>query len=87
MKLLKDLDKYHPNLIANLSKEAYEVHSIKKSIYNDLFKLINGKEITLKKIRKYIENKIIKCKKTLKEAKSDYDINHLKLSIEILEDI
>ena len=81
-KIFKMKDKYHPNLIANLSKEAYDLYLIRNSIYDQLLELLNEKDIDIGKINDFITEKIEKSEKRLKEAKNGMEAETIKITIE-----
>ncbi|MFX1316259.1 MAG: hypothetical protein ACFE9T_10375 [Promethearchaeota archaeon] len=87
MKIFSELERYHPNLVANLSKEMHEKYIIKKAIYDDLLELLDDIQITEIKVKEYIRNKIEINKKLLKTEKSEDQLKALKLKIELLEDL
>lgn len=85
-KIFKIKDMYHPNLIANLSKEANDIYLARKSICEDLSKLLDEKDINFGKVKDYIKDQIKKNKKQLKQAQSDIDMNFIKTTIKEWEE-
>ena len=81
-KIFKMKDKYHPNLIANLSKEAYDLYLIRNSIYDQLLELLNEKDIDIGKVNNFIKKKIKKSEKRVKEAKNGKEAETIRISIE-----
>jgi len=81
-KIFKMKEMYHPNLIANLSKEAYDLYLIRKSIYDQLLALLDEKDIDIGKITEYIKKKIEQSEKKLKETKNGNEAETLKITIE-----
>ncbi|MFX1587578.1 MAG: hypothetical protein ACFFC1_05440 [Promethearchaeota archaeon] len=81
-KIFKIKNINHPSLIANLSKEAYDIYLIRDSICNQLLELLKEKEIDISKVNNFIENKIKESKKKLKEAESEIEVETIKLTIE-----
>ena len=77
---------YHPNLIVNLSKEAYDLYSVRMSICNQLLEQINKKGITLKKIEDFIRDKVKNIRKGLKYAKNTMESELIKLAIKEWEE-
>jgi len=68
-KIFKIEKMYHPDLIANLSKEMYDLYLIRNSICNQLLELLKEKDIDIDKVHDFIKEKIKNSKKRLKEAK------------------
>ncbi|MFX1329712.1 MAG: hypothetical protein ACFE91_16405 [Promethearchaeota archaeon] len=81
-KIFKIKNINHPSLIANLSKEAYDIYLIRDSICNQLLELLKEKDIDISKVNNFIENKIKESKKKLKEAESEIEVETIKLTIE-----
>ena len=73
---------YHPNLIANLSKEAYDLYLIRNSICNQLLELLKEKDIAIDKVQYLIREKIQNGKNRLKEAKNGIEAESIKATIE-----
>ena len=84
--IFKKNELYHPNLIANLSEEGYEIYLMRKDIYSKLLKSLDEKDIDKKKFENYIKNEIDIIKNKLKGAKSEQEIKMLKLSMEEYEE-
>ena len=81
-KIFKFKQIYHPNLIANLSKEAYDVYLIRNSIDDQILEELNKKERSIHKIKEFITSKISEIESKLKDTSESYEINLLKLSID-----
>ena len=81
-KIFKMKEMYHPNLIANLSKEAYDLYLIRKSIYDQLLALLDEKDIDIDKINDFIKKKIKESKKKLNDAKNGEEADAIKIIIE-----
>ena len=86
-KALEKVSKYNPNLIANLSKQAYDLYLIRKNICEEIFPIVTTPEITLNEVRKYIQNKINEIQNLLDKTKSAEDKELLNLRIEELGDL
>jgi len=84
-KIFKIKEMYHPNLIKNLSKEAYDLYLIRKSACNELLKLTSENDIKYSKIVEYIRNKIEKNKERLKNASDQLELTLIQLTIEVWE--
>ncbi|MFW9948237.1 MAG: hypothetical protein ACFFDX_15535, partial [Candidatus Odinarchaeota archaeon] len=67
-KIFKIKNMYHPSLIANLSKEAYDLYLIRDSICSQLLELLKEKDINIAKLNNFIKSKIGESKKKLKET-------------------
>ncbi len=85
-KIFKIKEMYHLNLIKNLSKEAYDLYLIKKSVCNELLELTSEKDIKYSKIVEYIKNKIEKNKERLKNASEQVELTLIQLTIEVWEE-
>lgn len=81
-KIFKFKSMYHPNLIANLSKEAYDLYVIRNSIGNQLLEELSKNERSVQKIKKFITNKIGEIEMKLKKATDISEIDFLKLSLD-----
>jgi hypothetical protein len=81
-KIFKMKNRYHPNLIANLSKEAYDLYLIRNSICDQLLELLKERDIDISKVNDFIKEKIEKNKKKLKEAKNGEEADIIKITIE-----
>jgi len=81
-KIFKIKNMYHPSLIANLSKEAYDLYLIRDSICNQLLELLKEKDIDISKVNAFINNKIKESTKKLKEAENEIEVETIKLTIE-----
>ncbi len=85
-KIFKIKDMYHPRLIANLSKEANDIYLARKSICEDLLKVIDEKDINFSRVKDYIKDQIKKNKKQLKLAQDDIDTSFIKTTIKEWEE-
>ncbi len=81
-KIFKRKSMYHPNLVANLSKEAYDIYIIRKSTREDLLRFMEDKDIDANKVLDFINDQIKKCNSQLKEAQKDIDIKSIKTKID-----
>ncbi len=81
-KIFKIKNMYHPNLIANLSKEAYDLYLMRMSICDQLLKVLNEKDMDFDKIKDYIKEQIAKSKERLSKVKDKIEIDSLKVLIE-----
>jgi len=86
-KALEKVSKYNPNLIANLSKQAYDLYIIRKNICEEIFPIVTTPEITLSKVKEYIQNKINETQNLLEKTKLVEDKELLNLRIEELKDL
>ena len=86
-KALNKISNYNPNLIANLSKQAYDLYLIRKNICEEIFPIITTPEITFGKVEEYITNKINETQILLEKTNSVEDKELLKLKIEELKDL
>ncbi|MFX1269435.1 MAG: hypothetical protein ACFFAK_15860 [Promethearchaeota archaeon] len=81
-KVFKIKNMYHPSLITNLSKEAYDLYLIRDSICNQLLELLKEKDIYIGKVNDFIKSKIRESKKRLKEAENEIEVEIIKLTID-----
>ena len=81
-KIYKMKERYHPNLIKNLAKEAYDLYLIRKSIYDQLHALLDEKDIDIRKVNDFIKKKIEQSEKKLKETKNEIEAESIKITIE-----
>ena len=81
-KIFKIKEMYHPNLIKNLSKEAYYLYLIRKSVCNELLKVTSEKDIKYSKIVGYIKNEIEKNKELFKNTSEQIELALIQLTIE-----
>ncbi len=79
-KIFKFKAMYHPNLIANLSKEAYDLYLIRNSINEKLLKLIEKKEIDINAIKEFVNNEINLNNEKIRNSSNNQEINLLKLT-------
>jgi len=85
-KIFEIKDRYHPNLIANLSKEAYDLYLIRMSICDQLLEQLDKKGITIEKVEDYIRNKIKENRERLDKQKDEIETEVIQLSIKEWED-
>jgi hypothetical protein len=85
-KILKIRGMYHPNLVANLSKEAYDIYTVRMSICDQLLEQLDKKGIKFKKIEDFIRDKAKNIKKGLKFAKNGIEADLIKLAIKEWEE-
>jgi len=83
---LNKIAMYNPNLISNLSKEAYDLYIIRKQICEYIFSLVTAQGMTLAKIKKNLQEEINKVKVLSKNADSEEERGFLNLKIEELGD-
>jgi len=83
---LNKIARYNPNLIANLSKEAYDLYIIRKQICEYIFSLVTTQGMTLDNIKKNLQEEINKVKVLSKNANSEEERVFLNLKIEELGD-
>jgi len=83
---LNKIAKYNPNLISNLSKEAYDLYIIRKQICEYIFSLVTTQGMTLDNLKKILFEEITKVKDLRKNADSEEERKFLDLKIEELED-
>lgn len=81
-KIFRIKELYHPNLVKNLSKEAYDLYLIRQSICDQLLELSNKKDINTEKVKSFIKNRIKDSKKQLNKAENRLEINSIKVVIE-----
>jgi len=81
-KIFKIEKMYHSNLIANLSKEMYDLYLIRDSICNQLLELLKEKDIDIDKVHNFIKEKIKNSEKRLKVAKNGIEAEATKATIE-----
>ena len=86
-KALNKVSNYNPNLIANLSKQAYDLYLIRKSICEEIFPIVTTPEITLTEVKEYIQNKINEAQNLVEKTESVEDRELLNLRIEELKDL
>lgn len=86
-KALDKISNYNPNLIANLSKQAYDLYLIRKNICEEIFPIVTTPEITLSNVKEYIQAKINEAQILLDKTKLVEDKELLNLRIEELKDL
>ncbi|MEJ2251494.1 MAG: hypothetical protein P8Y70_17930 [Candidatus Lokiarchaeota archaeon] len=77
-KIFRFKSKYHPNLITNLSHEAYDLYLIKNSICDKLIEKIKEDNITIEKIKEFIKNQIQENKEKLHKTTRSMDSEYLQ---------
>lgn len=77
-KIFRFKNKYHPNLITNLSNEAYDLYLIKNSICDQLIEKLKEENITIEKIKEFIKNKIQENKEKLHKTARTMDSEYLQ---------
>ncbi len=85
-KALKTKGIYHPNLINNLSKEAYDLYLIRESICNQILELTHEKDIKYSKIIDLIKKMIIENKNQLRQTSDKMELTLIQLTIEEWEE-
>jgi len=81
-KIFKFKSIYHPNLVANLSKEAYDLYIIRNSIGEQILEELHEKGRISQKIYQFITKKIREIEMKLKNTTDILQIDFLKLSLE-----
>ncbi len=79
-KIFKFKAMYHPNLITNLSKEAYDLYLIRNLINEKLLKLTEKKEIDINAIKEFVNNEINLNNEKIRNSSNNQEINLLKLT-------
>jgi hypothetical protein len=85
-KALSKIAMYNPNLIANLSKEGYDLYIIRKQVCEFIFPLMTTKDMTVSKLKKIIQEEIERVENLKEGVDSLEEKNFLDLKIEELED-
>ena len=81
-RIFKFKSMYHPNLVANLSKEAYDLYVTRNSIGEQLLVELRKKEANLKKINQFINDKILEIEMRLKKETDQFEIDFLKMNLD-----
>jgi hypothetical protein len=81
-KIFKYKSMYHPNLVANLSKEAYDLYLVRTSICDNLLLRLEKNKANYEEILQYIKKQIEESKVKLKNAKNEEESTYFKLSIQ-----
>jgi len=81
-RIFKFKSMYHPNLVANLSKEMHDLYVIRNSIGDQLLEELRKKERSLRKINQFITDKIHEIEMKLKKETDKFEINYLKMSLD-----
>ena len=82
-KIFKYKTMYHPNLVANLSKEAYDLYFIRSSISDKLSNIVSKNRTNYKEVHDYIKNQIDRLSNKLKNSKDEQEKIYLKLTIDV----
>lgn len=83
---LNKIAMFNPNLIANLSKEGYDLYIIRKQICEFIFPLVTTQDMTLKRLKKTLQEEIKKVKNLRKNIDNEEERVFLELKIKELED-
>ena len=83
---LHKISMYNPKLIANLSKEAYDLYIIRKQICEFIFPLVTTQDMTLNGLKKILLEEIKNIEDLRKNADTEEERVFLDLKIEELED-
>jgi len=86
-KALDKVSNYNPNLIANLSKEGYDLYLLRKTICEEIFPIVTAPEISLNEVKEYIQNKINETQELLAETNGAEEKKMLNLRIEEYNDL
>ncbi|MFX1312442.1 MAG: hypothetical protein ACFFHD_07495 [Promethearchaeota archaeon] len=86
-KAYKTKQMYNPNLISNLSKEAYDLYLIRMSICDQLLEELDKEGITVEQIKDFVKNKVNKIRERLNKAKNEIETKFIQLSIKEWENI
>ena len=82
-KIFKYKTMYHPNLVANLSKEAYDLYVTRSSISDKLLNIISKNRTNYDEVHNYIKNQIDLLKNKLHNSKDEQEKIDLKLAIDV----
>lgn len=85
-KALAKVEMYNPNLVSNLSKEMYDIYTIRKAICEDLLSVLELEDIDLKQIKDYLQNEIKRTEVLLNNAMADEEKKFHRITIEELKD-
>lgn len=85
-KIIKYKTMYHPNLVANLSKEAYDLYVVRSSISDKLNSLIEKNRSNYDEVHKYIKNQIASLNNKLHNSQDEQEKIYLKLTIDVWND-
>jgi wobble nucleotide-excising tRNase len=77
---------YNPNLIANLSKEAYDIYVIRKKTCEYIFSLVTTQGMTLDNLKKILNEEVKEVKIMRKNTDSEEEKAFFGLKIKELED-
>jgi hypothetical protein len=85
-KILKIKERYHPNLIKNLSIDAHNLYLIRDSICNQLLSVTNENEIEYSRIEDFIKQKIKENQEKFKKTSDQTELKLIQLTIEEWEE-
>ena len=85
-KALKIKGMYNPNLINNLSKEAFDLYLIRESICNQILEITQEKDIKYSKIIGLVNQKIKENKNQLRQTSDEMELTLIQLTIEEWEE-
>ena len=81
-KIFKIKSMYHPNLIANLSTNAYDLYIIRNSISNQLLEELKKENRNFQMIKNFIAKKISEIEMKLRDTTNIPEKSFLKLNLE-----
>ncbi len=81
-KIFKYKSLYHPNLVANLSEDAYDLYSVRDSICNQLLDVLNKRTRNIDEVKKFIREKISELEIKLNNSKDELQSRMIKLVID-----
>jgi uncharacterized C2H2 Zn-finger protein len=85
-KIFRFKAKYHPNLVKNLSKEAYDLYLIRDSVCNQLFDKLKDYTLSINELKNFIKKKIKEIERKLHETTNIMDLELYRRSISVWED-
>ncbi|MHA1669949.1 MAG: hypothetical protein ACTSV5_05150 [Promethearchaeota archaeon] len=83
---LNKIAMYNPALIANLSKEAFDLYTIRKEISEYVFSLVTTRDMALDNFKRNLHEEIKKVNNLRKNTDSEEEREFLKIKITELED-
>jgi hypothetical protein len=81
-KIFKFKSMYHPDLISNLSKEGYDLYSVRTSIADQLLEEIKNSKRNLKTVKNFIIKKVKEIEHKRQETKDEMQLKFIDLSLE-----
>jgi hypothetical protein len=75
-------EKYHPRLVANLSKEAHDRYLIRYSICKQIVPMVDDTKVSIKDISQFIEGKLRERQEKLRFIENTADFDLIKMAIE-----